>query len=582
MVELSACNCLILRSSAFRILLFSALVTLLALQVRYSMTSGMEPDELQFLNNAYAMNDGETLYADIWDNHGPATNYLLAWGLSQYHPDDVSYYLDFRRLGTLLKLVVAVVFGVWAGRFFGNFWMGLLASTLLLATAAQYLKGHELRPDNALTLLFVASLACWFEGWRSRRLAWFFAGGLLIGGGLWFGLKTLLAGVAVGLMFGLWSWQERRLVWKPLVVYGAGSSLMAGGLVAYLAVQGNLGAFWSANFLENLTHERPPVEAGLTTLLRADPICFFTWTVTLIYVGWQFWKCRVPAAVALLSVAAIFMLFQFLFLLPIHNLQSLLITAPPMVLLTLWCVAHAAETLAAPAADWAVPWRGVLAGTGVMLLPVWMMIDLPREGDLPQAVTWERWLLQSVPGDALVMSGEGNPVTRDKPFRYKSFVQMIRKAVNEGDLDLDLVRELDERDVPYTLFDNRLTRMGDELVTFLSEEYLPLDADRLLAAGDVVLPEEEGLATIEIAGFYYWATPLAAEGPASITIDGHPLVMNPVYLSDGVYRIEWDASGPFVLCIAPPELWGNWAATIHHDLPTRRNYPKGLLVSRYW
>jgi hypothetical protein len=126
----------------------------------------------------------------------------------------------------------------------------------------------------------------------------------------------------------------------------------------------------------------------------------------------------------------------------------------------------------------------------------------------------------------------------------------IQLRIQRGEYPVDLVEELDRRELAWWQVDGRVRRLDSLLRAFREQEYLPLE-DGLWVAGKRLARDAGGGADFElrIAGPYFWAGPEGA-----LRVDGRPAA-NPAELADGPHRAEWSGAGPLLLVRAPPEHW---------------------------
>jgi hypothetical protein len=128
----------------------------------------------------------------------------------------------------------------------------------------------------------------------------------------------------------------------------------------------------------------------------------------------------------------------------------------------------------------------------------------------------------------------------------------VGQLIRSGRYPLDVVAELDRKDVAWLQMDERVSRLGAGFPAYRDANFLPLEGD-LWAAGKLLPPKRTGSVSLEIrvAGAYWW---WAGEEGGSLRLDG-AAAPNPAALADGSHRAEWSGSGPLLLTVVPPERW---------------------------
>ncbi len=477
-----------------------------------AMWTGLDADETQMLVNAWDIFRGQRLYADFWDNHGPYQNYLLAHLYALLPQDHRALYL-FRLAGWMHALVgAALVWGL-ARRFFPERPALPWVSAALLMWEPIYLsKASEVRPDTSLMLLWLGALWAVLAGLEDGRPRRFVLCGLLLGAAFGFSLKVTFVGFAVFLVV-VWAMRLRRqILWKTLVLIGAGFAVPLAALVALLAAGGMLEGFVRIFFRENLGREHSSTFEGIRVLVRESGPWFLLALAALARSGARAWRGTALPAERLVWPAAAFLLFQFCFLLPTHNLQSALVATGPVALLA----GLALVDLLSPAV--AVLARRAGAAGAVALVALVALAPAARTGwvlargfhALPDQVRYGNALLALTTPAEYVFDGTGIPLFRDRPGYYHCFPNYIIEAHKAGRLDLEIERGVTENRVRLAVLGLRETRLGEASVEFLRANFLPLEVKTSgprinLGAGKVVEVGRNGVlrAEITIPGNYH-------------------------------------------------------------------------------
>jgi hypothetical protein len=195
------------------------------------------------------------------------------------------------------------------------------APLVLLLAASSYAfveRGIQIRADNPMNLLWSAAFFLWFVALGNRSPRTFFLSGAVLGFSLLCSLKALILGVGIGLMFLAAMAIDRKPLWKEMILFGVGTTL--GPIVATvgLGAAGNLGAFWESNFVQNIGSSRSFDLDGLVKLFGEDPFWVIGLLLACVYAGIRSRSGAVPRGVLVVLPCAIWMLVQFVFVLPVH------------------------------------------------------------------------------------------------------------------------------------------------------------------------------------------------------------------------------------------------------------------------
>lgn len=531
-------------------------------------------DEYQMCADGYAITQGEMLYRDIWDNHGPLHTYMIAATLDRLKPGSHSILLFFRSWSLLCQLGTAALLYVWVRRMRLDD-DGLLASlsvVLLFLSAVFTRRGIEIRADVPFMFVWMASLTIWFEAHRSGRSRDWFLSGLVLGACFWFSPKTLPLGVAAGLMFLLAMAIRRRISIMPMVWFGVGTAIAPALMLVTLRLEGNLHAFLDSFIGQNLDRVHVPITKGFKELRDEDPCTFLPMLAAFVWAIRRAFRRGLPEVMALTAIGGGFLLFQYLFLLPTRHSQSMLPAMPMTSALTAWAALDWIRSRRE--AGFSPPWMNLKAAGGIVLALA--LVHGARMKFFHFEFLRELRGLDSrgsaMEAGALLQDGCGVPLFFTRPTKYKSLVRVLRDGAKSGKIDLGFDAAMAERDVKYALLDMRSAELGGKFKTFLRENYIPMRRRRLLVAGKVITPTPEGVARFEIvvAGTYYWQAP-GAGGEAPV-VDGKPLDEGPVALADGPHEARWSGDQPIVFAQIPPEKWGRWLGVLEEDYPDQNNF----------
>lgn len=572
-----------LQSLSFHRLILVLCVLFIAAHTWNAFTREITQDEVQMMSAAWHVTQGEQLYTQIWDNHGPLITWLLAGLIKLVTPESHAVFYLARFLMFLCLAATAWLVWVWARRQPTQFDSRLFAPLVLLFFLAMPVlaeRGQEIRADVPFHLVWVAALVLWMRAWARRSLLWFLIAGLVLGIGFSLSLKTLMLGVAAGLMFITVMIRERRLMWIEMIVFGLGTAVVPLLLVLVMGPAGNLNEFWDAYVGQNIDRARPDLDDGIDELEDLDRLWTYLFLASFIYVGYRMFRRQAATWLACLWAGGLFLVIQYLFLLPTHHYQSFLPPLFPIAVVMAWTLLDLARR---SRADLQRPLGAAkpnrIAAALIAALFVWLLVAHHKPiPEMPAQIADYNRILEVIPEDAGVADAEGHPVMRRHPLYYKAFVTTLRNRYEDGLLDFNFVDEVDSQDIPYLLYSKRMADLGDEVCAFISHNYIPLQADKTMAAGKILTHDTPTTAplTIRIAGEYHWRLGERTQG---LQLDGTP-APNPLTLADGQYQLTWPGDEPLVLSIAPPEHWGNWPALLEAPLADEDDYKKD--AKRLW
>jgi hypothetical protein len=511
----------------------------------------LDPDEFQFLHGGWLVAEGRLPYVDFWDDHGPLPHLLCSFFYRAGGRSDAAALLLHRSAVFALLLVSAALLHATARRLRpGDELLPAAALALYAASPILSHKGIEVRSDNLLQPIWALALLLFVSAAQGGRGRAFLPAGAALGAGALVTPKTALLGLASGAMLLTWMAFRRRLEARAVAWFALGTVLFPVLLALWQWSEGALPALLHAYFVDALTAPRFGAAHGLVTIEREAPLWALLGAAACAVLLIAAARRRLPAPVACLGVCAAVLVAGYVYLLPIRFLHSLIPAVVPMALVTAWA---AQELLVggppyAPRRLEALRVAALVAGVlavGLHEAPLRRYDSRALRSQLERA---ER-VAELVPRGAYLFDGGWPPVPFPRPLPDASLVIRVQQRIFAGAYPVDVVEELDRRDVAWWQIDPRMPRFDRLLKEFREREFLPL-ADALWVAGKRLAPDAAGGASfsLRIAGDYWWA------GPASLRIDGRPAA-NPAVLADGSHRAEWRGAGPLLLAQAPPEHW---------------------------
>jgi hypothetical protein len=350
-------------------------------------------------------------------------------------------------------------------------------------------------------------------------------------------------------MFLAWMALERRLALREVAAYGVGAAVVPSLLALWERVSGAWPAFAAAYATDGFTRPRFTAVQSYVGIRYEAAVWAALAAFALAVAAAAAVRGRLPARIACFAVAAVALVLQYLYALPVHFLHSLTPAVAPVAIVSAWALA---AVLLGPRRP-APAWRGALLLAAVAALAAheastrrYGGVQLRRQLDQAAAVR------ALVPRGALLFDGDTMPVAYPRPLRHPSLVIFVEQLIRSGRYPSDVVQDLDRKDVAWWEVDGRIRRIDRVVRDYRERNFLPV-AGELWAAGQLVRANAAGAATVEIraAGAYWW---WAGADEGTLRVDG-AAVASPLVLADGPHRAQWSGSGPLLLTVVPPEHW---------------------------
>jgi hypothetical protein len=514
----------------------------------------LDADEFQFLHGGWLVAQGKLPYLDFWDDHGPLPHLLCSFFYRAGGRSDSAALLLHRGAVFALLLATAALLYATARRLRpGDALLPALALALFASSPILAHKGIEVRSDNLLQPVFALALLLFVRAVQSGRARAFLPAGAALGAGFLVTPKTALLGLASGGMLLAWMAQRRRFEARAVAWFALGTTLFPALLGLWQWSEGALGALAHSYFVDSRSAPRFGAAHGLRTITSEASLWALLGIAASALVLLRGVLGRVPVLVACLFVCSAALVAEYLYVLPIRFLHSLIPAVVPVALLTAWA---AEEVFLAPEGARGTPRAEALRRAALVaaVLAVGLYEASLRRYDgrlLRQQLARAERVAAIVPPGAYLFDGGWPPVPYPRPLPDASLVIRIRQRILGGRYPVDLVEELDRRDVAWWQLDPRTRSLDRLLRGFREAEFLPLD-DALWVAGKRLARDGRGGAgfALRIGGAYFWDGP----EPGSLRVDGRPAA-NPVVLGDGPHRAEWSGGEGLILAQAPRELW---------------------------
>ena len=123
----------------------------------FSMTKGLDPDEIEHVHTTWMILQGKEIYVDFFQHHHPFFSYIMTPFVSIY---DASVETVIVGRCVVLAFALAILWVTWliAMRTFGRREIAITSVILTATTGSFYMKAVEIRPDVPQTLAGLLSV----------------------------------------------------------------------------------------------------------------------------------------------------------------------------------------------------------------------------------------------------------------------------------------------------------------------------------------------------------------------------------------------------------------------------------------
>lgn len=512
-------------------------LALLALRLASAWSLRVDSDEPQHLHVVWAWTQGLLPYRDVFDNHTPLFQMLMAPLLALLGPRaDI---IPWMRSATIPFWLMGLAATWWLGRRLWNprvAWMAVAVTALFPLT---YLSSVQFRTDDLWWPLWVAAVAVSSVGAPRRgRLA---LGGLLAGLTFAVSMKTspLLAAqlIALAMLALFWRLQGREIAWRrwlaasPGLLFGLAAPL--GVLALFFASRHALKQAWYFTMTYN-------VVSGLGDWSgnHARWLLFPAVFAVVALVSWRHLRSSADPALSLRRLAmfdgaALYVgaLFSYW---PLITLQDLL---PAMPLLVLGICGTRMGDSRRPAWGWAA-----LVALELLLIlavrPPW------RDGLLKRQESDLGLVLKLTRPDNYVLDAKGESIFRMRPI-FWVFEDIARYRIAHGLLDPHVRSALVSTGTPVVMF----YRMPDGDRRFILSNYLPVQ-NEVLVLGQRFSVTSPASVRLHIAIPQQYALTSSAGRVNGVMLDGKPW-HGIEHLAPGDYVLRLPKAGHYAVVWAP-------------------------------
>ncbi len=469
------------RPDALILLALCVLMALLGLRIAFGLDRFLDPDELEHLNGAFFISQGETIYGSFFENHPP----LLVWALQpivRLYDSPAEIIASARVAILLVQIGILALAAVMARRLAGGL-AGALAPVLLLAQSFFYQKTLEVRPDVPGAFFFMLALERMGASASqpgARRLI--LIGAYLSIGGL-FTPKLIYA--AAGGAFALaiashWRSPTRwRGIFQSLLWIALGGGLVAGLVAAELARQGLFMAFIEDALLQSLRMTIDNVDWFRLVFIRATASTdAVTWILSAFGLGVALYsnrrgllsESRRREAAILIGSAAFGIGGLFLIEAPLP--QYYLCFIPQCLILASWAISSAVM---------GVRERGGVGAAGATLgVALALSTAMPLRYQLLRSDTYQRQLdiintVRAVtrPDQRVFSCWNGLYLTRLPAYRYFFLNSDVQRLLDRDQLERELLAMLSHVEVSTYLHDRNCNELPRSVKIRLRETFEP-------------------------------------------------------------------------------------------------------------
>ena len=480
-----------LASSSRRRSLFLLLLCLflfaLVLRVALTLNREVDIDEFQHLHSAWMVSQHYVLYRDVWENHTPLFYYLLL-PLFRFCREGPGLVLAARVITSFAALGILLLTYVLA-RIDHDKLTSFLAVIILSYMVIFAEKSIEVRPDQFLIILWLASLWISIRAFSNRRRLGFFFAGLLLGIGFLFSQKALLPFAAMTLTFLACSYigRSQRPFRRFLRIQSSstlGFLIPVAACLAFFYHSGTLREMITSTVLESFTY---PNNYRPFYLLQLRNICFFLLSsagVIIHVLNLRKSSASVRANQFVLLIPGLSLLLVFLFLQTAPYPQSALLFAPVLAIYGAEAFRKSMGGILTSEtngekfrlnAKGLLPFAAALAAGLIIPCTILIFRGHPfARTNVAQFRTME-YVLDHTQSRDVVFDGESAYVFRPQAYFYGSLFHAIVWRIQRGEIKQDIPESLTRTDCRVVIYDERVSTLPQAVQLFLKANYEPSD-----------------------------------------------------------------------------------------------------------
>lgn len=476
---------------------------LLSVIIRASLTINREIDidEFQHLHAAWMISQHYILYKDFWENHTPLFYYLLL-PLFRFCREGPGLVLLARVIMFFTSFAILYLTYTLA-RIDHDRMTSLLAVLILSCMVIFVEKSIEVRPDQLLLILWLASLWISIKAFSNHLRMRFYYAGFLLGVAFLLSPKALLPYAAMTFTFLVQSYLQdsRRAVPRFLkiqVAYTLGFLIPVGICLALFYEAGTLREMLSSTVLGNFTY---PNIYRPTYLLKLRNICFFLLALTGLVIQMSKLRKSSPDACAsqlTLLLPSLFLLVVFLFLMTAPYPQSVLLFAPMLAI-------YGAEALRKSINGILTPRRSlneitpkqfnlraknliffIFTVAAGLVIPCTLLLFRGQPFTNTNAEQFKRmeYVLSLTKPTDVIFDGKSAYIFRPQAYFYSPLFQAIEWRIQRGEIKPDIPQSLMRTNCRVIIYDERVATLPQPVQLFLQANYKPSGVSEIYLAGE--------------------------------------------------------------------------------------------------
>ena len=237
------------RDWVWSLLLWGMLAGVLVTLAFYSISKGLNPDEIEHTHTTWLIWQGKEVYVDFFQHHHPFLNYILIPVVNTFGASVETITVNRH---VMLVFALAILFVTWliAKRVFGRREIAV-ASVILTATLGSFfMKAMDIRPDVPQTLAGLLSIYFLLVYYDNKSLKSLAASSVFLAVSFLFLQKSMILVFLVGAMLA-YDCLKKRVEVKYAALYGAVFLLCLAPYYIYLVLSGSFGMYFMMNWVLN-------------------------------------------------------------------------------------------------------------------------------------------------------------------------------------------------------------------------------------------------------------------------------------------------------------------------------------------
>jgi hypothetical protein len=460
------------------------------MRVALTLNRELDIDEFQHLHAAWMVSQHYAIYKDFWENHTPLFYYFLI-PLFRLHKEGPGLVLIAR------VIMSSMAFGILALTYALARMNRARKTSFLAVLILSYMfifvqKSIEVRPDQLLVILWLASLWLSIRALSNRQRLRFFAAGFLLGIAFLFSPKALLPYAAMSFTFLIQSYlrNSQRAFVRFLKIQGGYTMGFLIPVTVCLAIFYHAGALkpmMTLTVLENFTY---PNIYRPTYLLELRNICFFLLaTAGLILYLRNLSKSSLTANAneLVLLLPGLFLLIVFLFAMRAPYSQSVLLFAPILAIYGAEALKQSIDAILTPSSNSKIAETKQMnfrpknllffAGTVAagLIIPCSMLLLKARPFSRTNADQFKRmeYVLARTSATDAIFDGKSAYVFRPQAYFYSSLYQAILWRIQRGEITQDIPQSMVRTNCKVVIYDERVATLPQPVQVFLRDNYRP-------------------------------------------------------------------------------------------------------------